>query len=211
MNAALDFLPARPVIAVLRAPTADRFVEATAILYDAGITCVEYTMTTRGALDALTSARAKLPDDARLGVGTIRTVQHVEDAAAVGADFLVNQAYRPELVAAGRRVGLPFIPGALTPTEIVVAWESGVPAVKVSPIGPLGGLEYFGELRGPLPDVPMFPTGGVGLTEAGPYLAAGAAAIGVSRALMVDALLPGGDLAGLEERAHQVVASVRAG
>lgn len=206
----MDFLPPQPVIAVLRAPTADRFVEATAILYEAGITCVEYTMTTLGALDALESARAQLPDDARLGVGTIRTVRHVEDAAAAGADFLVNQVYRPELVGAGRRAGLPFIPGALTPTEILTAWEAGVPAVKVSPIGPLGGLEYFGELRGPLPDVLMFPTGGVGVTEAAQYLAAGAAAIGVSRDLMRDALLPGGDLAALEERAHAVVASVRA-
>jgi 2-dehydro-3-deoxyphosphogluconate aldolase / (4S)-4-hydroxy-2-oxoglutarate aldolase len=210
MNASMDFLPPQPVVAILRAPTADRFVEATAILYDAGITCVEYTMTTLGALDALKSAKAQLPGDARFGVGTIRTVRHVEDAAAVGADFLVNQAYRPDLVGAGRRVGLPFIPGALTPTEIVVAWEAGVPAVKVSPIGPLGGLEYFGELRGPLPEIPMFPTGGVGLGEAAQYLAAGAAGIGVSRALLGDALLPGGDLAALEERAHQLAASVRA-
>lgn len=203
-----EVLSARPVVAVLRAPTAERFVEASEVLYETGIVCVEYTLTSEGALDALVTARKRLPRDIRLGIGTVRTVAHVDDAAEAGADFLVNQAFRPELVQAAHRNGVPFIPGALTPTEIVVAWDADVPAVKVSPIGPLGGLAYLGELLGPLPDIPVMPTGGVGIEEAGAYLRAGAAAIGVSRALVGDALHPAGDLAGLRARAERVVESL---
>lgn len=98
----------------------------------------------------------------------------------------------------------------MTPTEILDAWESGVPAIKVSPIGPVGGLAYFDNVRGPLPDIPLMPTGGVELSEVGAYLDKGAVAVGLSGALLVDALLPGGDLSALAERADQVVTAVRA-
>ena len=104
-------------------------------------------------------------------------------------------------------VGLSYVPGALTPTEIVSAWNTGVPAVKVSPIGPLGGVDYLRELRGPLPDVALMPTGGVTLEDAAEYLALGAVAVGVSGALFADALL-GGDLAALRQRADRLVSSV---
>ena len=102
---------------------------------------------------------------------------------------------------------IAFIPGALTPTEVVTAWNAGVPAVKVSPIGPLGGVSYLRELRGPLPDVALMPTGGVTLEAAAHYLDAGAIAVGVSGALLADALL-GGDLTALSARAEQLMSSV---
>ena len=124
-----------------------------------------------------------------------------------GAQFAVSQIFRPELVATARAEQIPFIPGALTPTEVVTAWTAGVPAVKVSPIGPVGGVSYLNELRGPLPDVAMMPTGGVTLENAAHYLAAGAVAVGVSGALLADSLL-GGDLTGLSARGEQLMASV---
>ena len=132
-------LPPRAVVAVFRAPTAEHFVSASEVLWDAGVRCFEYTLTTEGALDALVELRKVLPD-AHVGVGTVRTVDHVRAASEAGAEFAVSQIFLPELAAAARQQRIPFIPGALTPTEVVTAWNAGVPAVKVSPIGPLGGV-----------------------------------------------------------------------
>jgi 2-dehydro-3-deoxyphosphogluconate aldolase/(4S)-4-hydroxy-2-oxoglutarate aldolase len=199
-------LPPRAVVAVLRAPTAKHFVAACEVLRDAGITCFEFTLTTEGAVEALVATRSALPD-AVVGLGTVRTVQHLEAAARVGAAFAVSQVFLPELVAAANAHRIPYIPGTLTPTEVLSAWNTGVPAVKVSPIGPVGGVAYFTELRLPLPDVAIMPTGGVALEAAGEYLDAGAVAVGVSGALFADALL-GGDLDALKRRARQLVSSV---
>lgn len=199
-------LPSRAVVAVLRSPNADHFVRASEVLWDAGVRCFEYTLTTVGALDALVELRKVLPE-AIVGVGTVRTVDHLRAAREAGAEFAVSQIFLPELAAAAREQQIAFIPGALTPTEVVVAWNAGVPAVKVSPIGPVGGVNYLKELRGPLPDVAMMPTGGVTLENAAHYLNAGAVAVGVSGALLADALL-GGDLTGLSARGKQLMSSV---
>jgi 2-dehydro-3-deoxyphosphogluconate aldolase/(4S)-4-hydroxy-2-oxoglutarate aldolase len=194
------------VVAVLRAPTAKHFVAACEVLRDAGITCFEFTLTTEGAVEALVETRAALPD-AVVGLGTVRTGHHLEAAAEVGAAFAVSQVFRPELVAVAKAHRIPYVPGTLTPTEVVSAWDTGVPAVKVSPIGPVGGVTYLTELLAPLPDVAIMPTGGVTLEAAGDYLDAGAVAVGVSGALFEDALL-GGDLDALKRRAKQLISSV---
>jgi 2-dehydro-3-deoxyphosphogluconate aldolase / (4S)-4-hydroxy-2-oxoglutarate aldolase len=199
-------LPPRAVVAVFRAPTAEHFVRASEVLWAAGVRCFEYTLTTDGALDALIQLRKVLPE-ALVGVGTVRTVDHLRAARDAGAAFTVSQIFLPELVAAAQQLEIAFVPGALTPTEVVTAWNAGVPAVKVSPIGPLGGVRYLKELRGPLPDVAMMPTGGVTLEAAAHYLDAGAVAVGVSSALFDDVLL-GGDLAALSARAEQLISSV---
>jgi 2-dehydro-3-deoxyphosphogluconate aldolase / (4S)-4-hydroxy-2-oxoglutarate aldolase len=199
-------LPSRAVVAVFRAPTAEHYVAASKVLWGAGIRCFEYTLTTEGALDALVELRSALPE-ALVGVGTVRTVDHLRSAKQAGAAFSVSQIFLPELAEAARDLQLVFIPGALTPTEVVTAWDAGAPAVKVSPIGPLGGVSYLRELRGPLPDVAIMPTGGVTLDAAVNYLDAGAVAVGVSSALFSDALL-GGDLAALALRAEKLISSV---
>ena len=199
-------LPPRALVAVLRAPTAERFVSASQVLWDAGITCFEYTLTSEGALDALLEASQVLPD-AAVGVGTVRTTEHVAAATEAGAAFAVSQIFLPELVAAAKEHQIPYVPGTLTPTEVLCAWNTGVPAVKVSPIGSVGGVTYLNELRGPMPDVSIMPTGGVTLEAAAAYLDAGAVAVGVSGALLEDALL-GGDLVALKARAQQLVSSV---
>ena len=199
-------LPPQAVVAVFRAPTAEHFVSASVVLWEAGVRCFEYTLTTNGALGALVELRRALPE-AVVGVGTVRTVDHLRAARGAGADFAVSQIFLPELATAARQQQIPFIPGALTPTEVVTAWNAGVPAVKVSPVGPLGGVTYLNELRGPLPDVALMPTGGVTLDAAARYLEAGAVAVGVSGALLGDVLL-GGDLAGLSARAEQLISSV---
>jgi 2-dehydro-3-deoxyphosphogluconate aldolase / (4S)-4-hydroxy-2-oxoglutarate aldolase len=199
-------LPPRAVVAIFRAPTAEHFVPASEALWDAGVRCFEYTLTTEGALDALVELRKLLPE-AIVGVGTVRIVDHIRAATEAGAQFSVSQIFLPELATAAREQQIPFVPGALTPTEVVTAWNAGVPAVKVSPIGPLGGVTYLNELRGPLPDVAIMPTGGVTLDAAAHYLDAGAVAVGVSGALLEDVLLAG-DLAALSARAKQLMSSV---
>jgi 2-dehydro-3-deoxyphosphogluconate aldolase / (4S)-4-hydroxy-2-oxoglutarate aldolase len=205
----LSPLPPRAVVAVLRAPTAQHFLTASSVLFDAGIRCFEFTLTTAGALDAVAAFRKQHPE-AITGVGTVRTPEHLTAAVAAGAQFAVSQIFSPRLVERAQELGIPFVPGALTPTEIVTAWEFEVPLVKVSPIGPLGGVTYLRELRGPLPDIALMPTGGVTLEEAGAYLTAGAVAVGVSGALFGNALITG-DLTGLADRAarlHPLLAPV---
>jgi 2-dehydro-3-deoxyphosphogluconate aldolase / (4S)-4-hydroxy-2-oxoglutarate aldolase len=198
--------PPRAVVAVLRAPNAKHFLTACEVLRDEGVTCFEFTLTTEGALEAVAETRAALPDTV-VGLGTVRTAQHLEAGAQAGAAFAVSQVFFPELVAAANTHQIPYVPGALTPTEVVSAWNTGVPMVKVSPIGPVGGVSYLTELLTPLPDVAVMPTGGVTLEAAGDYLDAGAAAVGVSGALFEDALL-GGDLEALKRRARQLVSSL---
>jgi 2-dehydro-3-deoxyphosphogluconate aldolase/(4S)-4-hydroxy-2-oxoglutarate aldolase len=203
-----EALQARPMVAVLRAPDADRFIEVSSVLIEAGIPAVEFTLTSAGVLDALRQAREQLPAGILVGAGTVRTVEQAHRAIDAGASFLVSQVTDPAVIEASHSCGVPFVPGALTPNEIVRAWDYGVQAVKVSPVGPVGGVAYIAELVGPLPDIPLMPTGRVRIDEAGDYLAAGAAFVGVSRDLTRDALLPGGDLAGLAERAARTVRSV---
>lgn len=206
----LDILSSRKLVAVMRAPDASQFVAVSHVLYEAGFRCLEFTLTTQGAVDALRDARKELPDDVVLGIGTVRTVAQVDAALEAGADFLVSQTFNPTVVDSAQHCGVPFIPGTLTPNEVVQAWEHGVPAVKVSPIGPVGGPEYLTELAAPLPEIPIMPTGGV-TVETGPeYLRRGAVAVGISRSLTGDALTPGGDLDALAERARAAVAGVAA-
>ena len=207
-TALMSRLAASPVVAILRAPEADRFATASQVLYEAGFRCLEFTLTTKGVLDAVHQVRSSLPDDLVLGVGTVRTTSQVHGAVAAGADFLVSQVFRRPLVEAAHELAVPFFPGALTPSEILEAWESGVPAVNVSPIGPVGGVEYFSQVRAPLPDVPLMPTGGVRLDEVTTYLQRGAIAVGLSGPLMGDSLDNTGDLAALRERASAVIQSL---
>ncbi|WP_243228855.1 bifunctional 4-hydroxy-2-oxoglutarate aldolase/2-dehydro-3-deoxy-phosphogluconate aldolase [Microbacterium sp. CIAB417] len=197
-----------PVVAVLRAPDSSRFVDVAAALVAGGVRAIELTLTTRGAIRALRAVRSALPDDVRVGCGTVRTRQHVDAAIDAGADFLVSQIFNETLVVHAASAGIEYIPGALTPTEIVRAAEYGSPIVKVSPIGPFGGLDYLRELVGPLPDISLFVTGGVKPAEAGSYIRAGAALVGLSGLLLGDALSSHGDLTALIERTRAAIATV---
>ncbi|MDR6906380.1 2-dehydro-3-deoxyphosphogluconate aldolase/(4S)-4-hydroxy-2-oxoglutarate aldolase [Agromyces sp. 3263] len=195
------------VIAVLRAPSARRFAEVASVLADAGLSRLEFTLTSDGTLDAITAAKGALPHLA-VGCGTARTPADVRRATDAGADFVVSQYHDPALTEAARCTGIEYIPGALTPGEIARA-ALDADLVKVSPIGPVGGVSYLRELVGPLPDIPLFPTGGVRPDELGAYFDAGAAYVGVSALLLQDALV-GGDLRALEERTRAALVPLAA-
>jgi 2-dehydro-3-deoxyphosphogluconate aldolase / (4S)-4-hydroxy-2-oxoglutarate aldolase len=194
-------------VAILRAPDARHFESSSRVLRDAGITCQEYTLTSEGALNALVRTRKTL-GNLLLGIGSVRTVDDLRAAADAGADFAVSQIFLPELVDTADELGLCYIPGALTPTEIISAWNRGVPTVKVSPVGPVGGLDYLRELLVPMPDVAVMPTGGITLEAAAAYLRLGAVAVGISGHLFGDALLTG-DVSELKSRADTLVSSVQ--
>jgi 2-dehydro-3-deoxyphosphogluconate aldolase / (4S)-4-hydroxy-2-oxoglutarate aldolase len=210
-GAFLERLAAVPVMAILRASDAGRFLEVGRVLYEAGVRAIEVTLTSRGALEALGRLRGELAGDAVLGVGTVRSPGDAEAAVEAGAAYLVAPDLRPEVVAWAVERGVPVVPGALTPTEVAAAWAAGATAVKVFPVSAVGGPAYLKAVRAPLPEVPLVPTGGVGIDDIGAYLAAGAVVVGIGSPLLGDAGDPGGDLGGLAERARRAVAGARAG
>jgi 2-dehydro-3-deoxyphosphogluconate aldolase / (4S)-4-hydroxy-2-oxoglutarate aldolase len=207
MTPFLERLAAVPLVAILRAAGAGRFLEVGRVLYEAGVRGIEVTLTSEGALEAFGRLREELPGDALLGVGTVRSVADAELAVAAGAGYLVAPDLRPEVVGWAVERGLPVVPGALTPTEVAAAWAAGATAVKVFPVSAVGGPAYVKALRAPLPEVPLVPTGGVGIDDIGAYLDAGAAAVGLGSPLFGDAGDPDGDLAALADRARRAVAA----
>jgi 2-dehydro-3-deoxyphosphogluconate aldolase / (4S)-4-hydroxy-2-oxoglutarate aldolase len=207
MTPFFERLAAVPLVAILRAAGAGRFLEVGRVLYEAGVRAIEVTLTSEGALEAFGRLREELPGDALLGVGTVRSVADAELAAAAGAGYLVAPDLRPEVVGWAVERGLPVVPGALTPTEVAAAWAAGATAVKVFPVSAVGGAAYVKAVRAPLPEVPLVPTGGVGIDDIGAYLDAGAAAVGLGSPLLGDAGDPDGDLAALADRARRAVAA----
>lgn len=194
------------VVAILRAADGGPLVEVVDVLVQAGVTCLEVTMNTPGAVDAVAAAREKYGDGVEVGVGTVRTPEQVATAAAAGAQFAVSPGTSPAVAEAVHAAGLRWYPGAFTATEAETAWALGAAAVKLFPAS-LGGPGYLRELRAPLDDVPFVPTGGVALDQVGAYLAAGAVAVGMGSPLLGDALR-GGPLAELSARAERVLATV---
>jgi 2-dehydro-3-deoxyphosphogluconate aldolase/(4S)-4-hydroxy-2-oxoglutarate aldolase len=203
----LEQVAAVPVVAILRAADAGRFLEVGRVLYEAGVRAVEVTLTSAGALEAFARLREELPSDALLGVGTVRSAGDAGRAVEAGATYLIAPDFRPEVVSWAVARGVPVMPGALTPTEIAAAWGAGATAVKVFPISAVGGPAYLKAVRAPLPEVPLVPTGGVGIDDIGAYLAAGAVAVGIGSPLLGDAGDPGGDLDALADRARRAVAA----
>jgi 2-dehydro-3-deoxyphosphogluconate aldolase/(4S)-4-hydroxy-2-oxoglutarate aldolase len=193
-----------PVVAILRASSAARFPEVAAALHEAGVTAVEFTLTTPGALEALRECAGHAHP---LGAGTVLTAEDADKAVEAGAAYLITPTVALEVIAEGRRLGVPVIAGALTPTEIHQAWTAGATMVKVFPAS-VGGPAYISAVRAPLPHVPLVPTGGIGVADAAAYLAAGARAVGMGSPLIGDAC-SSGDLDPLRDRVHTLLETLR--
>src|SRR5256714_9969802 len=146
------------VVAILRGRRAEHLDTVLDVLVDAGIRSLEVTLNTPGALEAIRRARTRFGEEVSVGAGTVRTVADVEDAVAAGAQFLVSPHTDPALGARARERSAAYLPGALTPTEIVTAWNSGAAAVKLFPAR-LGGPRYLRDLREAVPATPILPTG----------------------------------------------------
>lgn len=175
---AIERIRSERVIAVLRdVDEIDRVVE---LLVAGGIRVVEVTLDSRDALGAIERMRGR--GDVTVLAGTVRRAGQVDDAVRAGAEACVGPAFVPAVVERCLELGVPAIPGTLTPTEVETAWQAGAAMVKVFP-GNLGGPRYVRELLAPLADVPLLVTGGVTAENAAEYLAAGAVAVGAGSSL----------------------------
>lgn len=196
-------LAAAPVIAILRSRTPHHFAATADALHDAGVRAVEFTLTTPGVLPAMREYAQSKPAGLALGAGTVMTPYDAQRAVEAGATYLITPAICPDVIREALFLGVPVLPGALTPSEIVAAWREGARMVKLFPAS-MGGPDYLKAIRAPLPHIPLIPTGGIRLDQAPAYLAAGATALGMGSPLVGDAC-EGGDLEALRERARTLL------
>ncbi|EGX57704.1 aldolase [Streptomyces zinciresistens K42] len=197
------------LVAVVRGDDPDAALRTVLALSEEGVDLVEVSLSGRDALGVIARAREALGPDRPLGAGTVLTAEDARAAQRAGASFAVTPGLGAGVTTA-HALGMPVLAGVLTPTEIVAARALGVAALKIFPIAQFGGPAYLKALRGPFPDAPLVPVGGVGETAARACLAAGAAAVGVGSPLVGDAA-DGGSLTALRERARRfrtVVAEV---
>ena len=191
------------IVAILRAPTSDGFAAVADVLVGAGITALEVTLTSRGAVEAIAGLRRQLPDTVAVGAGTILTGDDAKAAVDAGATFLVSPILDKALVTGSP---VPFYPGTSTPTEMYEAYQAGAPLVKLFPAGGLGP-RFLRDVRGPLPQIDVMPTGGIKIEDIADWLLAGAKAVGVGSPLIGDAAT-GGSMKALAARAKHAVSAV---
>jgi 2-dehydro-3-deoxyphosphogluconate aldolase/(4S)-4-hydroxy-2-oxoglutarate aldolase len=175
-------LKTAPVIAILRRPKVDVQI-CVKLLVESGIRFIEMTMDSEQAEGFLRSTKQTESDKVIFGAGTVTTLSLAKKAIFAGAKFLVSPNFNPEVVRFAREHDLPICCGAMTPTEIFAAHAAGADAIKVFPACTVGH-QYFKELRGPFPDIPLIATGGVNVSNARLYFQAGADAIGAGSALI---------------------------
>jgi 2-dehydro-3-deoxyphosphogluconate aldolase/(4S)-4-hydroxy-2-oxoglutarate aldolase len=196
------------LLAVVRGESREAAVEVSDALIEGGVLGIEVTFTTPDADLAIKDLAEKHGENILLGAGTVTTREQVERAAEVGSTFLVSPGCDPELLPVMRETGILVLPGALTPSEVMLARRLGAQAVKLFP-GSSGGPSYLKALSGPFPDVPFIPTGGVSLGNIADWFAAGAIAVGAGGALAPSSL-SGRDRAEVAENASRFARAVRA-
>lgn len=196
------------LVAIIRAEGSDELVEVVRHLRQGGVTCIEVTMTTPDALEVIRAARAQLGDEAAIGVGTVLDAETARAAILAGAQFVVAPVVDVPTIALCRRYGVPVIPGAMTPTEIVRAWQAGADFVKLFPSS-AAGPKLLKDIRGPLPHIKLVPTGGVTLGNVGEFIRAGAVAVGVGSALVTRAWIATRDFGAIKAAATQWLEAIQ--
>lgn len=171
------------IVAVIRVNSGAELLDTTIALNKGGVRALEITMTSPGALEAISEASEKLGEEAIIGVGSVLDPETARAAILAGAKFVVGPVLNTDVIRLCQRYSVPCIPGAFTPTEILHAWEAGADVVKVFPATKLGP-SFFKDVLGPLPQVRLTPTGGVNLENAGEFIKAGASFVGVGSALV---------------------------
>jgi 2-dehydro-3-deoxyphosphogluconate aldolase/(4S)-4-hydroxy-2-oxoglutarate aldolase len=192
------------VIAVVRAPSASLARRAVEALVEGGVRGIEVTFTVPDAPQLIAELAGEYGDGILLGAGTLTSADDVQRATDAGAVFLVSPGFSPELAEAMRASGRTTMMGALTPSEVMAVRGAGIDVVKVFPAS-LGGPAYLGALRGPFPDVPLMPTGGVNAGNLAEWFAAGAVAVGAGGELVSKADLASEDFTSMRARAVQFV------
>ena len=204
----LEKLVGSGALGIIRVKGTQDLVQIAKALHAGGLYCLEITMTTPGALRAIEDAREELPN-VLMGAGTVLDASTARQAILAGAQFLVTPTVALDVVEVAHRYGVPVIPGAMTPTEILTAWEAGADMVKVFPAEVLGP-GFIKALHGPLPQIPLVPTGGITADNAGDFIRAGAALVCAGGWLVDKEAVAAGRYEVLTENARRLVEAVRA-
>jgi 2-dehydro-3-deoxyphosphogluconate aldolase / (4S)-4-hydroxy-2-oxoglutarate aldolase len=196
------------VIPVVRAASAEHALQAARALREGGIPVVEITMTVPGAVEAIADL-CKSEKEMLIGAGTVLDAPTVARCIDAGARFVVRPGLNLQVIQAACSRGVLVMAGALTPTEIMAAWEAGSDFVKIFPCDAVGGAKYIKSLKGPFPQIRMVPTGGVNLTNVAEMIRAGAEAVGVGGELVSKTALASGNLDQIRTAAAKYVAAIR--
>jgi len=196
------------IVPVVRASSAEAELQAVEAIANGGIRAAEITMTVPGAVQVLEKLAGRFGGTMLLGAGTVLDPETARACLLAGAQFIVSPSLRPATIEMAKRYSKPVFPGALTPTEVLAAWEAGADAVKIFPCGNVGGARYIKALKGPFPQIEMIPTGGVNLDTIGEFLKAGACAVGVGGELLDASLIQQGRFDAIAERARQFLAAI---
>lgn len=196
------------IVAVIRMKEPEKLRAVVDAIADGGIRALEVTMTVPGAVEIIRALAPTLPPGFILGAGTVLDADTARRVIDAGARFVVSPVFRRSVIEACHAGGAAAVPGCFTPTEILDAWDAGADVVKVFPATSLGP-GFFKDLRGPLPHVKLMPTGGVTLDNAGDWIRAGAAAVGIGTALLDATAIASGDFDVLRANAARVVAGVK--
>jgi len=208
-SAVLKALANLGLVPVLRAESAEQALALADAIAAGGVTTLEVTMTVPGAIRVMRTLAEQRPD-ILVGAGTVLDPETARMCILEGAQYVVSPALNLRTIELCHRYGVPILPGALTPTEIVTAWEAGADVIKIFPASALGGAKYLKSVKAPLPQVEMIPTGGVSLASAREFLEAGAFALGVGADLVDPRAIAAGHPETITENARKYLAIVRA-
>jgi 2-dehydro-3-deoxyphosphogluconate aldolase/(4S)-4-hydroxy-2-oxoglutarate aldolase len=197
------------VVPVVRAASAEEAIQAIEAIRLGGLSILEITMTVPGAVKVIEEVVNRYCDEVVVGAGTVLDPETARACILAGASFVVSPSLNIHTIEFCRRSSIAVFPGALTPTEVVTAWQAGADAVKVFPCGAVGGAKYLASLKAPLPQIDMIPTGGVSLATAASFIAAGAFALGVGADLVDITAIRSGEPEKVTQAARAYVAAVR--
>ena len=194
-------------VAVVRLPSASSALDVVHALQEGGVNAIEVTLTTPGALETIRALRARSGSTLVVGAGSVLGADSARQCVDAGADFIVSPVLQHNVLEIAHRHDIPMLPGALTPTEALAAYDAGADVVKIFPADALGP-SYLRAMLAPMPFLPLMPTGGVTPANIDAWFAAGAVAVGLGSALVDPALVNAGDFGAITERARQVTAAV---
>jgi 2-dehydro-3-deoxyphosphogluconate aldolase / (4S)-4-hydroxy-2-oxoglutarate aldolase len=208
-DAALKRALATGIIPVIRAATPEDALFAAEAVLAGGINVAEITMTVPGATIVVSRLAKEMPE-ILVGAGTVLNADAAQRCLDAGAQFLVSPGLNLKTLEYAQKQNVLMIAGALTPTEVLSAWENGADLVKIFPCSQVGGASYIRALKGPFPEIPLVPTGGVNLDTCADLIAAGASALGVGGELILKEAIRHRNAAAISELAKQLLEAVQA-
>ncbi len=197
------------IVPVVRAASADEAMRAVDAIKEGGISILEITLTVPGAVAMIESVVKRFGNEATVGAGTVLDAETARTCILAGAQFIVSPVLNLETIEICRRYSIAVMPGALTPTEVLAAWQAGADMVKVFPCNAMGGASYLKALKAPFPQVELVPTGGVSLKTVADLIHAGASALGVGSDLVDTRAIRAGEPAKVTQAARAYLKAVR--